>query len=145
MLSRRAAAIALSGAGLAAATPALSATVTDRQLIRQAYRAFNQAFGNARRVAALYADRAVLAPPQSEVIAGRANIQRFWRGVFDAGVRDHTLDLVTFRSDTRTIVTVAKWSAKGGDGSSFGGTATIVFARRADGGLRIWLHTWNLA
>jgi ketosteroid isomerase-like protein len=44
-------------------------------------------------------------------------------------------------------VTAAKWSAQGRDAKgrpvTFSGTATIVFARRKDFGLDIWVHTWN--
>lgn len=153
MLSRRMA-LALSGTGLLTASSVLAAEIfddhhfaSDRQRIEQAYRAFNAAFGNAASVAALYAERAVLLPPTHDIVRGRTAIRRFWRAAFDAGLHGHTLDLVTFRSDVRTIVTAARWSARGRDArgrpATFGGIATIVFARHGDGGLAIWLHTWN--
>lgn len=154
MLTRRMA-IALSGAGLVGASPALAAGSTgeghpvrgDRRRIERAYRAFNEAFGDARAVAALYAEDAVLLPPTHDILRGRTAIRRFWAPLFAAGLRDHTLDLVTFRSDLRSIVTAARWSAKGRDAGgrpvTFSGLATIVLARRRGGDTEIWLHTWN--
>jgi uncharacterized protein (TIGR02246 family) len=137
-----------------AASPALAAevaehrfSVSDKERIQRAYRAFNQAFGDAAAVAALYAKDAVLLPPTHDIIKGRKAIRDFWKPLFDAGLHGHTLDLITFRSDLRTVVTAAKWSAQGRDAKgrpvTFSGTATIVFARRKDFGLDIWVHTWN--
>jgi ketosteroid isomerase-like protein len=153
MLARRMA-IALSGAGLLGAASTLVAEAaerqpfgSDRRLVEQAYRAFNQAFGSGRAIAALYAERGYLLPPTHDIIRGRTDIRTFWQGLFDAGVRGHALELITFRSDARTIVTAARWSAEGRDAQGrpvdLGGTATIVYARRQDGRLEIWLHTWN--
>ena len=45
------------------------------------------------------------------------------------------------------IVAAAKWSAQGKDASgapaSFGGVATHVFEKQADGTLKLKLHTFN--
>jgi hypothetical protein len=69
-------------AGLLGVAPALAAEAadqrpfgSDRRLVERAYRAFNEAFGNARAVAALHAERAFLLPPTHDIIRGRTDVQ----------------------------------------------------------------------
>jgi uncharacterized protein (TIGR02246 family) len=60
-------------------------------------RRFMEAFerGDAASVAALYAEDAVVLPPDAPMISGRAEIEEFWRGLMAARARG--VNLVTLR------------------------------------------------
>lgn len=129
--------------------PALSAEdQAVRDQVESAYRAWNEAFnrGDAGAVAALYSENAKLLPPTHEVVEGRPAIERFWAGLFQAGVTGHALELIDARGDQRGTVGAAKWSAKGKDSGgaeqTFGGSAVHVFVRQGEN-LRLYIYTWN--
>ncbi len=70
--------------------------------IRAAIDTNNQKFvsafkkGDGAGIAAVYTENARILPPGGEMMQGRANIQTFWQGVIDSGVKEailQTLDL----------------------------------------------------
>lgn len=113
--------------------------------VKAAYEQWNAAFnsGDAKQIAATYADDAVFLPPTHEVIEGPDAIGTFFDGLFKAGVTGHTLEVVRVMEDGDEIVSASKWTAKGGDGSDVGGIATHVFKKDDDGSLKLALHTFN--
>lgn len=120
-----------------------------RGQVEVAYAAWNAAFneGNAKALAALYATDATFLPATHDVIQGPAGIEQFFVGLFANGLTGHSLGLVTLHGDTSTIVAAARWSVKGknadGSAATFGGVATHVFEKQADGSLKLKLHTFN--
>jgi uncharacterized protein (TIGR02246 family) len=124
------------------------ANPSDNQ-VRAAYSAWNAAFnkGDAKAVAAFYADDASFLPATHDVIQGPGSIEGFFSALFAGGVTDHTLDLIRTTGDDKIVVAAAKWSAAGKDASGkptrFGGVATHVFERQPDGSLKLKLHTFN--
>src|SRR5215218_786166 len=139
MISRRLS-IVSTGLVLAAGLPALAAS--EREAVEAAYRAWNEAFnkGDAKALAAHYTENALMLPPTHEVTKGRAAIERFWDGLFKAGVTGHTLDLIEAEGDQRGVVAAARWAAKQREGSTekaLSGVATHVFERRQGGGLAL--------
>jgi uncharacterized protein (TIGR02246 family) len=135
-------------AGLALATagfPALAAG--EKELVEAAYRAWNGAFnrGDAKGLAAQYAENALLLPPTHNVTKGKPAIEQFFEELFKAGITDHTLELIEAEGDQRGIAAAARWTAKKREGTgeqALSGIATHVFERR-QGGLALWLHTFN--
>lgn len=132
--------------GLPAGAFAASA---DEQVVA-AYAAWDQAFntGDASKVAAFYTDDAVFLPPTHDVLQGPAGVEKFFSGLFGNGVTGHKLELIEVTGDDADmVVAAAKWSAQGKDASgapaTFGGVATHVFEREADGSLKLKLHTFN--
>ena len=127
------------------------ATDQMRSKVAAAYAAWDAAFGtgDARKVAACYTDDAVLLPPSHEVMDGPAGVEKFFGGLFANGVTGHKLELVRVIGEdgAAMIVAAAKWSAQGKDASgapaTFGGIATHVFEKQADGSLKLKLHTFN--
>jgi ketosteroid isomerase-like protein len=120
-----------------------------RDQIIDAYEAWNEAFnrGDAGAVAALYTENAKLLPPAHQLVEGQRAIEAFWDGLLEAGVTGHRLELLAAEGDQRGAVGAARLSArgKGGHGGeqTFAGSAVHVFERQQDGGLKLWLHTWN--
>jgi len=139
-------------AAIAAATSMLSVTASAETMegqVKAAYEAWDAAFnqGDAKTVASLYTDDAMLLPPTHDVIEGTAGIEQFFTGVIGSGATDHTLQPIRIVEDDDTVVAAARWSAKGKDrdgvATTFQGMATHVFERQDDGSLKLGLHTFN--
>ena len=130
-------------AGLLAPMMAYAASLDDQ--VKSAYTAWDSAFnrGDPTALAAFYVDDAVFLPPTHDVAIGPAKIEKFFEGLFGAGVTGHKLELIQANGNANTAVAAAKWSAKGKDGSNIGGIATHEFVKQADGSLKLSLHTFN--
>ncbi|ASY62912.1 conserved hypothetical signal peptide protein [Sinorhizobium sojae CCBAU 05684] len=117
--------------------------------VKAAYSAWDAAFQkkDAKAVATLYAEDALLLPPSHNLIEGPAGVEKFFSDLFGAGATDHTLEVIKVGGDGKLVYGAAKWSAKGKDAQGkdqpWGGIATHVFERQADGSLKIKLHTFN--
>ena len=72
------------------------------------------------------------------LLKGRGEIERFFAGLFGAGVSGHRLVLLEANGEGNTAVAAARWSAKGKDGASL-----HEFAKQADDGLELRRHTFN--
>ena len=130
-------------AGLLAPVATYAASLDEQ--VQAAYAAWDAAFnkGDPKAVAAFYAEDAVFLPPTHDVIKGPAGVEKFFAGLFGAGVTGHKLELIEANGEGNTAVAAAKWSAKGKDGASLGGLATHEFAKQADGSIKLRLHTFN--
>jgi uncharacterized protein (TIGR02246 family) len=117
--------------------------------VKTAYAAFNAAFakGDAKAIAAFYTEDAVFLPPDHQVYKGPAGVEKFFTALFAGGARDHKLDLIEAYGSGDLVFGAAKWSAMGKDSAGkdqpWGGLATHIFERQADGTLKIKLHTFN--
>ena len=82
--------------------------------IKAAYAAWDEAFGkgDAKAIAAFYAENSVFLPPTHDVIEGPAGVEKFFSGILGMGVTGHKLELVKASGDDKTIYGAAKWSAK---------------------------------
>jgi uncharacterized protein (TIGR02246 family) len=133
--------------GLVTLATAASADESAEDEVVAAYQAWDKAFGtgDAKQVAAFYTEDAVFLPPTHDVMEGPAGVEKFFAGLFAAGVTGHKLELIEAmgEDDDEVVVAAAKWSAKGKDGSGVGGVATHVFEKQDDGSLKLKLHTFN--
>jgi uncharacterized protein (TIGR02246 family) len=119
--------------------------------VQAAYDAFNEAFnkGDAAGVAAFYTEDAKLLPPTHDVLTGPAGAEKFFTGLFEAGVTNHDLEIIEVYGDADAdqAYSAANWTAtgKGQDGSEqrIGGIAVHGFERQSDGSLKLNLHTFN--
>jgi uncharacterized protein (TIGR02246 family) len=124
--------------------PSLAQAASLQEQVSAAYAAWDAAFnkGDPKAVAAFYAEDAVILPPTHDVLKGPSEAEKFFAGLFAAGVTGHKLEVLEANGDDDLIVAAARWSAKGKDGP-LGGVATHEFARQADGSLKLRLHTFN--
>ncbi|MBZ9602025.1 YybH family protein [Phyllobacterium chamaecytisi] len=131
---------------LFALTPAKADPDTD---VKAAYTAWDAAFNkaDAKALAAFYTDDAMFLPASHDVIKGPAGVEKFFSGLFGMGVTGHKLELIEAQGDGDMMVGAAKWSAKGKDAKGadqpWGGVATHVFEKQADGSLKLSVHTFN--
>jgi ketosteroid isomerase-like protein len=121
------------------------AAASDKEAVEAAYKTFNTAFnkGKAKSVAALYTDDAIILPADGGKVVKKSGIEDFFAGFFKNGVTDHKLEIIDVKASGDFLVGASNWSAKGKDGSSFGGLATHVFQKQSDGTLKLTLHIYN--
>jgi uncharacterized protein (TIGR02246 family) len=131
-------------------TPSISRADETEEQVKAAYAAWDAAFNraDATGVAAFYTDDVLFLPATHDVIEGSAGVEKFFAGLFANGVSGHKLELLRVKGGPAALVVgAAKWSAKGKDASgadsAFGGVATHVFERQADGSLKLTLHSFN--
>ena len=141
------AAIIVFGAGALVAITAYAASPEEE--VSAAYAAWDKAFsaGDAKAIAAFYADDAIFLPASHDVIKGPAEVEKFFSGLLAGGATGHKLDVIEAHGNGTLLFGAAKWSATGKDANGadqpWGGLATHIFERQADGNLKIKLHTFN--
>jgi uncharacterized protein (TIGR02246 family) len=106
---------------------------------KQFIEAFNK--GDVVALANMYTMNARLMPPNSEIIEGRANIQTFWKGAMDAGVKIVSLDLADLEVHGNTAIEVGRYTlttpAAGGTTTTDKGKYVVVWKRQGS--------RWSLA
>jgi ketosteroid isomerase-like protein len=132
---------------LVASLPTRAESVDEQ--VKAAYAAWDEAFnkGDAKSVAAFYTDNATFLPATHDVVQGPAGVEKFFGGIFGMGVTGHKLELIEAQGEGNLVFGSAKWSAKGKDANGadqpWGGVATHIFEKQADGTLKLRLHTFN--
>ena len=106
---------------------------------KQFIEAFNK--GDATAVANMYAMNARLLPPNSEMIEGRANIQKFWQGASTAGMKLTALEIVDLDVQGNTAIEVGRYTSTmpgaGGTVTTDNGKYVVVWKREG--------RNWKLA
>jgi uncharacterized protein (TIGR02246 family) len=141
-MMRIAAALVVSGLTVGAAL------ADDKQDIEEVNAKFEQALtaGDAAAIAALYAEDAVMFPPASPPVEGRANIQALWQSFIDAGVTSLDLNATEIASsgdlayDLGTFSITTKTDSGEMPGS---GKYLVVWHKSADGTWQLYRDIWN--
>lgn len=140
--------ILLAAAAFAFSTVMALAGPVDDQ-VKAAYAAWNDAFNkaDAKAVSAAYEADSVFLPADHNVYDGPAGVEKFFTGLFSAGLTGHTLELVKAYDEGDTVVAAAKWTVQGkdekGNPATFSGMATHVFKKQPDGSLKLLVHSFN--
>ena len=127
-----------------------SAVAVNDKAVDQTNSDWNAAFnkGDAHGLAAMYDERAVVSPGNGTTVQGRADIEKLFKSYFDAGVHDHTIDVVQASRVGNVMYETANWTAvaeKDGKKTPYKGVLVKVMTRGADGKWRTTAHTWNAA
>lgn len=122
-----------------------SAAADIKDDVTSAYKAWDAAFnkGDAKALAAFYAADAKLLPPTHTIVAGPAEIEKFFAGLFTNGVKGHALKIIEIGGAEKMAYGTANWSASDKDGKAIGGIATHIFERQSNGFLKLKVHTFN--
>lgn len=117
-----------------------------RTRIEQANERFEQAFGrqDAAAMAALYSASGQLLPVGSGVVEGPEAIERFWQGVFDAGLTGVDLETadVFAGADGDTATEVGRYRLTAGGQESDVGKYVVVWVR-TPGGWKLHRDIWT--
>jgi uncharacterized protein (TIGR02246 family) len=129
----------LTGCGGRAAAPDPGARKAIEAAIRQYVTASNQ--GDADALAALYADDAMLLPPDHEPIQGRKAIGAFWRQGTDAGLEVTTLSI---QVEGSIGYLVGRYNLPATDEEpADSGKYVMCLRRQRDGSWKLTADIWN--
>ena len=124
--------------------------MNNRLIIEAANAEWNKALnsGKVKDLAALYTENAILSPGNGNTLVGRSEIENLFKSFVDAGVHNHTLEIIEVGGSDKLIYQVARWSAQGaeanGETPSFGGVTTSVLELSTDGNWLASTHIWNV-
>ncbi len=133
-----------------AASPGVAQTVAGdiERANEQLAHAFNE--GDAATVARMYTERAMLLPPEADMIEGREAIQTYWQGAIDAGIKNLSLKSLRvdeYGGDAAREIGRFSFDAPGSQGrpSRVDGKYVVVWRKSSSGGeWRIDSDIWNL-
>ncbi len=104
--------------------------------------------GDSERVSQFYTEDALLMPPGSPQLQGRAAIRELWQGMIDAGVKDlkFTCHEAIELGDTAIEVSSMSGTAPGEGGSqeTFVGKYIVVWKKGSDDDWYVHRDIWNL-
>lgn len=103
--------------------------------------------GDASAVGALYAEDALLMPPNLEPIRGRDGTAAFWAGAIKMGVKDAVLTTLELRHEGKTVEEVGNYRLKihpeGQEPFEDHGKYMVLWKLDADGTWRLHRDIWN--
>ena len=111
--------------------------------VRAAIDAGNQNFmtnfarQDASGMAGLYTASGCVMPSNSDTISGAGNIQAFWQGVFDMGVKGAVLDTIDLEEQGDTAIETGRYTLKA-DGGGIADHGKYIVIWKNEGG------TWKL-
>lgn len=120
-----------------------------RAFIEKQATAFSGAFAQAdfKTLAAMYAEDAIVLPPDGEMVKGRPAIEAFWKGVYDSGVKGVALTVVAVDSSGEMAAEVGKavLTIKPANQQEVSQTAkyVVVWKRQKDGTWKLYRDIWN--
>jgi uncharacterized protein (TIGR02246 family) len=98
--------------------------------------------GDARALARLYSEDAMLLPPGSDFVEGREEIQTFWRNVMDVGISDVELDTLELHDFGGMALEIGTYKLHAGRAAVNAGKYVVVW-RQEDLCWRLYRDTWN--
>ncbi|MEX2516754.1 MAG: SgcJ/EcaC family oxidoreductase [Gammaproteobacteria bacterium] len=123
----------------------------NEEVAKSLNRDWNDAFNMAEidKVAAMYAEDAIVSPANGKLIKGREAIRELFQSFVDNGFSRHEIDVIEAQTSGNIMYQVAEWRATGAPQNAvipfYEGILTIVFVRDdADDDWRIKSHTWNM-
>lgn len=125
----------------------------DMNKIRQEIEAANTKFiealkrGDAAAIAGMYADNAIVMPPNSEMVRGRQAIQQLWQGFVGMGIKDAALKTVEVRGGRNQVYEIGTYTmsiqAQGQAEVKDSGKYVVVWRRQQDGPWMLQVDIWN--
>jgi uncharacterized protein (TIGR02246 family) len=117
--------------------------------VDEANRRFMEAMerGDAASVAALYAEDAVVLPPDGPMVSGRSAIEEFWRGLMGAGARGVNLETLRLAGSGDMLHEVGRATItiqpEGGETNNLVVKYVVVWERNPAGDLALAVDIWN--
>ena len=99
--------------------------------------------GDAAAVAAAYTDDGEVLPPNSDVIAGKQEIQTFWQGAMNIGITGLQLKTVEVEASGNTANEVGRYTLQGAGGQVIDEGKYIVIWKQEAGHWKLRRDIWN--
>ena len=129
---------------------AVSYAKDDKQLAEELNQKWDQTFNqsDAKGLAALYGENAVISPGNGTVLKGAEAIQNLFQSFFDNGVHSHKIEVLEVHRNGNTLYQVSNWQASGqakdGVTPTFGGVVTLISTLNEQGEWQLQVHSWNM-
>lgn len=120
-----------------------------RQAIDKTNAQFVEAFNrqDAAAATAVYTDDAQVMPTNSPIISGKTNIQSFWQGAMNMGVKSAALKTLNVEFHGDTAIEIGAYTLHiepdGGKAMSDEGKFVVVWKRQADGSWKWHVDIFN--
>jgi uncharacterized protein (TIGR02246 family) len=105
------------------------------------------AAGDAKAIAAAYAEDGVMLPPDATVVKGREAIEKLWKGWIDDGLKNLKLKTTEVESAGDLAYEIGDFSLEVTDADGkvtlAPGNYVVVWKKGADGAWRLKVDTWN--
>lgn len=99
--------------------------------------------GDAAGVAAVYTEDGQVLPPNSDVIAGRQEIQKFWQDAMKMGITALQLETVEAEGSADSANEVGRYTLQGAGGQAIDEGKYIVIWKQEVGQLKVYRDIWN--
>ena len=99
--------------------------------------------GDAAGLAAMYAAGGQLVPPNGDFVSGAPDIQKFWQGVMDAGIKSAKLTTLDVTVRGNVAAETGKYDMNGADGKALDSGKYIVVWKREGGRWKLYRDMWN--
>lgn len=138
-------AVCMLGAVLAVVVAAQAQPGDIKAQIDKANAAFVAAFakGDAAAIAAMYTTDAQAFPPNSDVVRGRAAIQKLWEGAMGMGVKTVKLQATEVESHGTVAHEVGAYALADADGKELDSGKYIVIWKREGNVWKLYRDIWN--
>ena len=93
----------------------------------------NCAQQDAAGLASLYTSSGCVMPTNSDIISGAGNIQGFWQGVFDMGIKEAALETIDLEEHGDTAIETGRYTLKA-DGGAVADRGKYIIIWKNEGG-----------
>ena len=112
--------------------------------ILSANKTFMQAFSQgATDMGKFYASDAQLFPPNGEMISGNTAISPFWKGAFNMGIKNATLETTQTEKAGDCIIETGAYTLAGADGKPMDNGKYLVVWKNEGGNWKLYRDIWN--
>jgi ketosteroid isomerase-like protein len=103
--------------------------------------------GNARAVAELYTDDAILLPPNSGMMKGKESVEVFWGGAMQMGVKDVVLTSVNLITMGDFVCEIGEYrlaiQPEGLEAMEDQGKYLVIWKQDNEGNWKLYIDIWN--
>ncbi len=117
--------------------------------VRTAIAAGNQSFmanfgrQDAAGMASLYTANGSVLPANSDILSGAENVQAFWQGAFDMGLREAVLETIELEVHGETAIETGHYTLKAAGGAVADSGKYIVIWKNDGGTWKLHKDIWN--
>ena len=98
---------------------------------------------DAAGVAGFYTTNGCVMPSNSDIISGAENIQAFWQGLFDMGIKGLVLETIELEDHGDTAIEVGRYTLKADGGAVADVGKLIVIWKNEDGSWKVHRDIFN--
>ena len=90
-----------------------------------------------------YASDAQIFPPNGAMISGSTAISPFWKGAFDMGIKNATLETIQTEKAGDQIIETGNYTLAGADGKTMDNGKYMVVWKSENGQWKLYRDIWN--